>query len=66
MIQAPALIIWGGHDRIIDISSVPILEKGLKNHQTVILKDTGHIPMTEKPAETAAAYINFLKNPRSM
>ncbi len=61
-IQAPTLIVWGDQDRIIDISSVPILEKGLKSHRTVILKQTGHMPMIEKPAETAAAYTGFLKN----
>lgn len=65
-IQAPALIVWGDHDRMTDISSVPILEKGLKKHQTVILKDTGHVPMLEKPEETAMAYMKFLKNRRSM
>ncbi len=66
MIQAPVCIIWGDQDRILDVSGASILEKGLKNHQTVILKDTGHLPMMEKPAETAAAYMNFLKNQRSM
>jgi pimeloyl-ACP methyl ester carboxylesterase len=62
MIQAPTTIIWGDQDRILDVSGAPILEKGIKNHQTVIMKDTGHIPMIEKPEETAQAYKNFLKN----
>ena len=66
MIQAPVCIIWGDRDRLFDVSGARILEKGLKNHQTVILKDTGHVSMIEKPAETAAAYMNFLKNQRSM
>src|SRR5208337_2543477 len=61
MILAPVCIIWGDHDRILDVSGASILEKGLKNHQTVIMKDTGHVPMMEKPPETAAAYMNFLK-----
>jgi len=65
-IQAPVLIIWGDHDRILDVSGAPILEQGLKNHQTLIMKDTGHIPMMERPEETAAAYKSFLKNQRSM
>lgn len=60
MIQAPVLIIWGDHDRILDVSAVPILEKGLAHHQTLVMKDTGHLPMLEKPGETAAAYISFL------
>ena len=66
MIQVPVCIIWGDQDRVMDVSGAWILERGLKNHQTVILKDTGHLPMIEKPAETAAAYMNFLKNQRSM
>jgi pimeloyl-ACP methyl ester carboxylesterase len=66
MIQVPVCIIWGDQDRILDVSGVSILEKGLKNHQTVIMKETGHIPMIEKPGETAAAFMSFLKNQRSM
>jgi len=66
MIQAPVCIIWGDQDMICDVSGASVLEKGLKNHQTVILKDTGHLPMIERPAETAEAYINFLKNQRGM
>jgi len=60
-IEAPVLIIWGDKDRILDVSSVPILEKGLKNRQTVIMKDTGHVPMMEKPQETALTYRAFIE-----
>ena len=60
-IKAPTLILWGDQDRILDISSVPVFEKGLKNHKTVIIKDCGHLPMLEKPQETATQYINFIK-----
>jgi abhydrolase domain-containing protein 6 len=61
-IKASTLILWGDKDRIIDISSVPVFEKGLKNHQTIIIKDCGHVPMLEKPQETATAYLAFIKN----
>ncbi len=61
-IKAPALILWGDQDKIIDVSSVPVFEKGLKNSQTVILKDCGHVPMIEKPQETANAYLAFIKS----
>jgi pimeloyl-ACP methyl ester carboxylesterase len=60
-IKAPALILWGDQDKIIDISSVPVFEKGLKNHKTVIIKNCGHVPMMEKPQETATQYIDFIK-----
>jgi len=60
-IKATALILWGDQDKVIDISSIPVFEKGLKNHKTVIIKDCGHVPMVEKPQETATHYIDFIK-----
>lgn len=60
-IQAPVLIIWGDRDKILDVGGVAVLEKNLKNYRTVIMKDTGHIPMLEHPRETASRYIGFLK-----
>lgn len=60
-IKAPALILWGDQDKILDVSSVPVFEKGLKNSKTVIIKDCGHVPMIEKPQETANAYLAFIK-----
>jgi len=62
MIQAPVLIIWGDSDKVVDAGGVAVLEKHLKNSRTVIMKDTGHCPMLEKPEETAAAYLAFLKS----
>ncbi len=61
VIQAPVLVLWGDSDKMLDVGSVAFLEQNLKNSRTVILKDTGHCPMVEKPEETAAAYVRFLK-----
>jgi pimeloyl-ACP methyl ester carboxylesterase len=60
-ITAPTLILWGDSDNIINVSAVPIFEKGIKNSKSVIIKKCGHLPMMEKPAETASAYQTFLK-----
>ena len=60
-IKAQTLILWGDQDKILDVSSVPVFEKGLKNHKTVIIKDCGHVPMIEQPQETATNYIDFIK-----
>lgn len=60
-IRAPTLIVWGVEDRILDISGVAVFESGLKNHKTVLLDECGHVPMIEKPLETANAYLAFLK-----
>jgi pimeloyl-ACP methyl ester carboxylesterase len=61
LIQAPVLIIWGDQDRVTDIGGIAFLERNLKNSHTVILNDTGHAPMMERPEETATAYLSFLK-----
>ena len=63
-IQAPVLILWGDQDKMLDVGSVVFLEKNLKNFRTVIMKDTGHCPMIERPEETAKAYMTFLKEKR--
>ena len=64
LIQSPVLIIWGDQDKLTDVGGVAFLEKNLKNYRTVIIKDTGHAPMSEKPEETANAYMSFLKEKR--
>lgn len=60
-IKAPTLILWGDQDNVVDISCVPVFEKGLKNHKTVIIKDCGHMPIIEKAQETAHHYRDFIK-----
>ena len=60
-IKAQTLILWGDQDKVLDVSSVPVFEKGIKNHKTVIIKDCGHVPMLEKPQETATHYRDFIK-----
>ena len=61
-IKVPTLILWGDQDKVHDVSSVPVFEKGLKNHKTVIIKDCGHVPQVEKAKETATNYLDFIKN----
>ncbi len=63
-IQAPVLILWGNQDKMLDAGGVAFLEKNLKNYRTVIMKDTGHVPMIERPEETARAYRGFLNEKR--
>jgi abhydrolase domain-containing protein 6 len=61
-INAPTLILWGDKDRILDVSCAKILEKGISNSKTVIMKDMGHCPQMERPEETANHYIEFLQS----
>lgn len=59
-IQTPALIIWGRQDRIIDVSCTENLA-ALPNHRCVILEETGHAPMVERPGKTAALQAEFFE-----
>jgi len=56
-------IIWGEFDRILDVSSIDVMRPLLPQAEVTIMKDTGHIPMLERPAETAAHYLRFLVIP---
>lgn len=61
MITVPTLTVWGDSDKVIHVSSVGIFEKNIRNSKAAIIKDCGHLPMMEKPAETASIYQNFLE-----
>ncbi len=59
-IKAPTLILWGDTDRIIDPSSVDVLRKGIRGSRVAIMEKCGHVPMVERPEETATIYRDFL------
>lgn len=65
-LNLPVLVVWGDRDRILHVSTTEALERSLPNVETVIMKDCGHMPMLERPKETAGHYVSFLnrhKNP---
>ena len=59
-IKQPALILWGEYDRVLDVSSVEVMKPLMPQAEVVIMQDTGHVPMIERPAETAGHYLAFL------
>ena len=61
-IRVNTLILWGDKDRILHVSSTNVLEKGLPDSTTVIIKGCGHCPMIERPEETAHHYLEFLSS----
>jgi pimeloyl-ACP methyl ester carboxylesterase len=61
-IEAPVLILWGEYDRVRDASSVNVMRPLLPRTEVVIMKETGHLPMLERPAETATHYLEFLED----
>jgi abhydrolase domain-containing protein 6 len=60
-IRVPTLILWGGRDRVIDVSAVEVFRKGIPKSTSVIMENCGHLPMIERPQESARHYWSFLK-----
>ena len=58
--QTPALILWGDNDRVLHMSGAKILESVMPNAKSVIMKNIGHVPMVEKPQESANIFLNFI------
>ena len=61
LIEAPTLIVWGDSDKVLHISAVAVFEKNIKNAESAIIRECGHLPMMEKPEETSSVYLGFLK-----
>lgn len=59
-IQVPTLLLWGDQDQILDVSSIKVMQPLLKQPTVVIMQACGHLPMIERPEETAEHYQTFL------
>lgn len=59
-VATPTLIIWGRQDRVIDVSCAEVLGAAIPTNRCVVLENTGHIPMIERPARTAASHLEFI------
>lgn len=54
------LILWGAQDRVLHVSGAAILQAVMHNAKSVVLPNVGHVPMVEKPAESANAFLLFM------
>ena len=59
-VSMPTLVLWGRHDRLIDVSCVEVMAAAIPDCTVVILEDAGHIPMIECPRETARHHIKLI------
>lgn len=59
IITPPVLVLWGGKDQLIHVSSVDNWKK-LPNVQTHVWPEIGHMPMVEIPSESAQLVANFI------
>ena len=61
-IQSPTLILWGENDEWIPVSDAEKFKAMIPKAVVKIMPQTGHVPMEERPAESLAIALNFLKD----
>jgi pimeloyl-ACP methyl ester carboxylesterase len=59
-IACPTLVVWGDRDRIITVRDADVYTELIPNARKVILPDTGHVPMLERPARFNQLLEGFL------
>ena len=59
-LDAPALFVWGTHDKLVPASLRHHVANWLPTARQVVLEDCGHVPQVERPEETIALLRDFL------
>ena len=59
-IKQPTLIIWGSDDQLIPIDNAYKFKNDITNSKLIVMQETGHVPMEEKPLESLKFVIDFL------
>jgi pimeloyl-ACP methyl ester carboxylesterase len=59
-VKLPTLIVWGEKDSIIPVRDADEFERLIEDSRKVVMKDTGHIPMAERPEAFNDVLVKFL------
>jgi pimeloyl-ACP methyl ester carboxylesterase len=59
-VTTPVLIVWGRDDRFVPASAGEELHRTIPGSRLVVMPDTGHLPMWEKPEEVSRLIEEFL------
>ena len=62
-ISVPTLLLWCRDDRVIDRSAADAYRQRIRHAQLALLERCNHMPMMERPADTAQALLDFLNAP---
>jgi len=64
-VQAPTLLLYGGHDRIVDARMAGRSGRIFRNARVVVLPDVGHVAQMERPDLVAGEFRALLADTRS-
>jgi pimeloyl-ACP methyl ester carboxylesterase len=59
-IEAPTLLVWGERDPLVPVALAREYERAIPETRLVVLGDTGHVAMAERPREFADAVCDWL------
>jgi pimeloyl-ACP methyl ester carboxylesterase len=59
-IGCPTLIVWGENDSIISVRDAAEFERLIPDSRKLVMKETGHVPMVERPAAFNDVLMDFL------
>jgi pimeloyl-ACP methyl ester carboxylesterase len=60
-VKVPTLIVWGERDSIIPTRDADEFERLIEDSRKVVMKDTGHVPMAERPQAFNDVLVDFLE-----
>lgn len=63
-IGCPTLLVWGKQDTLVPVRDADEFERRIPNARKVLMEDTGHVPMLERPVTFNNLLIEFLEEPR--
>lgn len=60
-VQCPVLIQWGEDDKVVNPAGLSVLAEAFTNSTVALTSQCGHLPMLERPRESAARFRRFLE-----
>ena len=60
-VQAPTLLLWGERDVLVPAAVAEAFTAAIPHARLVLVRGAAHVPMLERPNETAAALLDFLE-----
>lgn len=58
-LATPALVVWGRSDQVLNPAGAQVVESLMPNAEIIMLPDTGHLPMLERPRTVAESWISY-------
>jgi pimeloyl-ACP methyl ester carboxylesterase len=59
-IEVPTLVVWGEKDSVISVQDADEFERLIDDARKVVMEDTGHVPMIERPSAFNDLLMKFL------